>query len=389
MALAILVDKLISALDKGEYAVGIFLDFSKAFDTVDHFILLKKLSHYGIRGSPLSWFQSYLQDRTQCVRYNDTVSKHRKITCGVPQGSILGPLLFLIYLNDLALVSPRLFTLLFADDSNLFMTGSNLHEIQTNLNIELQKIDIWLKSNKLSVNIGKTHYMLFSPRKRVRDSDDLSLYLGNKEIARTYETKFLGVIIDSGLSWKAHIQYICKKVSKGIGILYKAKRFLNRNTLINLYYTFIYPYLSYCNHVWGSAKTTFLQPLYVLQKRALKIIFCLSRRTSTEYLFSHCKIMPLYDINKYLICMSMYKCHDKQCPRVFQDLFTINEEIHSYNTRLSKGLHIPKIVTERGKTSLRYRGPYLWNAILSYTTIPNTEYSFKKLIKSMLLTNNL
>ena len=156
MALLTLMDKLISSLERKEFVIGIFLDFSKAFDTVDHAILLQKLCHYGIRGNALKWFTSYLSNRRQYVTYNGVVSAMKGISCGVPQGSILGPLLFLIYINDLCSMCKYTTPILFADDTNLFCSGSDIKTMESNINNELTEISLWLKVNKLSLNIKKT-----------------------------------------------------------------------------------------------------------------------------------------------------------------------------------------------------------------------------------------
>ena len=174
MALMVLTDKLIKSLENGEFVIAVFLDFSKAFDTVDHAILLSKLSHYGIRGSALQWFQSYLSNRKQYVTYNGVSSPVNTITCGVPQGSILGPLLFLLYINDLGHVCSSTTSILFADDTNLFKSGNDLNKMQDELNSELSKISLWLKLNKLSLNIGKTHFMVFTNKKRL---DELNILI--------------------------------------------------------------------------------------------------------------------------------------------------------------------------------------------------------------------
>ena len=164
MALMALMDNLINSLEKGEYVAGIFLDYSKAFDTVDHDIMLRKLCHYGIRGSALNWFSSYLSDRKQLVTYNDITSSTKVISCGVPQGSILGPLLFLIHINDLCNICKLTTPILFADDTNLFSSGTDVDIMECIINEELTHISEWLKVNKLSLNTNKTQYMVFTKK---------------------------------------------------------------------------------------------------------------------------------------------------------------------------------------------------------------------------------
>ena len=187
MALVILLDKISEALENGECVVGVFLDFSKAFDTVDHDILLMKMKSYGIIDTAYDWFKSYLCDRVQYVTYNAMQSNRSAITCGVPQGSTLGPLLFLLYINDLSSVSKSCFSVLFPDDTNVFIKGKNLQELCNRLNDEPNNIQNWISCNKLSLNVLKTHCIIFTPRNKIVDG--IEIKINNTSIARVSNTK--------------------------------------------------------------------------------------------------------------------------------------------------------------------------------------------------------
>ena len=203
--------------------MGIFLDFQKAFDTVDHGILLDKLYCFGIRGIAYDWFVSYLSNRQQSVIYNGYESEPKVMRCGVPRGSILGPMLFLLYINDLTNVSSFFMPILFADDTNLFCTGTDLKNMIRQVDEELSKIYAWVNANKLSLNIDKTYFMfMFMPKYFSHCADHI--VINQTRIQEVKETKFLGVIIDNKLKWSAHIKYISKKNAKGFGIILKSRK---------------------------------------------------------------------------------------------------------------------------------------------------------------------
>ena len=361
MAIMILLDKLINSIENGETVVGVYLDFSKAFDTVVHNILLTKLYHYGIRGNALQWFKSYMSERKQFVSYNGTSSSMKTVCCGVPQGSILGPILFLLYINDLSNVCKNTEPFLFADDSNLFISDSDPYKLQSQLNNELENISLWLKVNKLSLNIKKTHYMVFTRKRKI--TTDISLNIDGNLITEVSSTKFLGVYLDNKLTWKKHIDYITAKVSRGFGLISKAQKLLNADALLTLYYSFLYPYLCYCNHVWGSTYVSNLQKLIVLQKKIIRMISGSRFRDHTDPLFKNLSLIKFVDLNKYMIGRFMFRYHVNDIPHIFEGYFSKISDIHDYGTRTNEGLYAKHVKSDLGKTSVSYRGPIIWNMI--------------------------
>ena len=381
-ALVTLVNNVSKALDDGNSVVGVFLDFSKAFDTVDHDILMAKLEFYGIRGIGLKWFQDYLSNRSQYVTYNNCKSTSNVCKCGVPQGSILGPLLFLIYINDLASNVRHCLPVLYADDTNLFFTGKSLTELTETINDELKHIDIWLQVNKLSLNVSKTQYMIFTYNKKV---NDIPICITDNPINRVYSSKFLGVIVDCKLSWRDHVCHISKKISKCFGILIKAKRILSYPTMLTLYYTFVYPYFIYCNIVWGCAYKTVLERLHILQKKIIRMITFSPYKCHTEPLFFKTKILDIFQINQYMNGIFVYKFMNSLLPSIFSNLFVINTGIHSINTRNKDAIRLPKCKLTGSKHTISYVGGSNWNEFPDDIKSSLSIYIFKRTLKSYLI----
>ena len=387
MAMVILIEKISEALDRGDCVIGVFLDFSKAFDTVDHKILLQKLEIYGIKNISLKWFESYLTERTQYVTYNSIKSSRERVNCGVPQGSILGPLLFLLYINDLSSVSEYCYSVLFADDTNVFISGENINVLCNKLNEELECIRKWLCCNKLSLNVSKTHYIIFTPRNKTVHDIDAKIHGVN--IERVYATKFLGVIIDSKLTWKPHVEYICKKLSKCAGIVAKARRKLHRSSLITLYYTFAYPYLIYCNHVWGNNYASTFEKIKIIQKRLVRTIPCSTYRVHTEPLFYANKLLNVCDINSYTIGIFMYQFVNGNLPDIFNGFFVRNRDrnVHQYNVRNADELYVPYARLDVRKFSLKIFGAKLWNLLPTYIKESSSLDMFKQNLRKHLTDN--
>ena len=205
-----ITEEIKESIDNGKFGCGIFIDLKKAFDTVNHQILLVKLEHYGIRGALLKWFESYLTDRKQYVYHNGIASSMESITCGVPQGSVLGPLLFLIYVNDLPNISDKLRFFLFADDTNIYHDSDDLVELEKTMNQELRKLSLWLNKNRLALNAGKTNCVIFRANKRVYHN--VKIILNRKAIKQKDHVKYFVILMDEHLNWKKQITNVTKKI---------------------------------------------------------------------------------------------------------------------------------------------------------------------------------
>ena len=332
-ALIQLYDKLSDAIDKGNVTLGLFIDLSKAFDTVNHDILLAKLEFYGVCGVALEWFESYLSCRSQFVQYNGYSSSSKYIKCGVPQGSILGPLLFLLYINDLCDVSKAFDFILFADDTNIFYSHKDQNYLMEIVNTELNKLSscAWFQANKLSISIKKSNFILFKTKQNRRKLD-LHFSINENEIDRVHEVLFLGVILDEHFSWKPQIQNVARKISKSIGIICKSSFYLNKNSLCTLYYSLVYPYLHYCASVWGSTYQSNLKHLITLQKRVIRIISKSTFDAHTNPIFKNLNILKFENLIKLQIGKIMYLYKNGLLPDSFNDMFLIHSDVHSYIT---------------------------------------------------------
>ena len=237
-------------MDLGLLAGAVFIDLRNAFDSVDHEILISKLESYGLRNIELDWFRNYLTDRKQQVSLGKELSDPCLITSGVPQGSILGPLLFVLFVNDLPIVLERCQIPMYADDTVMYFAASNAQEISSTLTSELAKVNDWLVHNSLFIHQGKTECVLFGTGSRLANAN-LSVNIDGKELTRVAEHKYLGVILDESLSWNAHVNYLISKVSKRLGILGRTRGSISMHIAGIIYRSFILPVLDYCDTVWN------------------------------------------------------------------------------------------------------------------------------------------
>jgi len=247
-----------------------------------------------------------LTNRKQCVYLNGVYSSLKPIDCGVPQGSIVGPLLFILYINDINACSDVLNLILFADDTSLFYSNASICELVRIVNEELLKLSDWFRANKLSLNAKKTCFMMFGSK--VIANDQLIFKLDGFILDRTPCTKFLGVYLDEKLKWTQHLNHITAAISRGLGVMGRMRKILPQNVVSMLYFSLIYPYLIYCCIIWGGASATALHKLEVLQNRAVRIITLSPFRSSASPLYKQLLLLKFSDIRKLQIVQFMFKC---------------------------------------------------------------------------------
>ena len=378
LAIIRITNYILKALDDRNHVIGVYMDLAKAFDTLNHNVLIAKLDHLGIRGPALNWFKSYLSERDQMVKYDGVFSEKCKISYGVPQGSILGPILFLLYINDLYCISKDVALIMYADDTNVFVKGTNLIDTCNIMNQELRKLAEWFRTNQLSLNISKTNFMIFSNNNIGTQCD---IKINDLQLERVTSTKFLGVVIDEKLSWKDHISFVNSKISKCIGILYKVRNIFGTRWRIKLYNSFILPYINYCNIVWCSTYHSYLKDIIVTQKRALKLALGVPKLTSSDTVFTNSKALQLSEINNVQVGIFMYKYYSQMLPVAYDFNCVVNNEIHEHNTRFSVNYHVPKPRTNKFKFSMLFKGPYLWNGLPASVKKSSSLTDAKKLLK--------
>ena len=367
-------------MNDGSFAINIFVDFKKCFDTIDHEILINKLEMYGITGMALNLIANYLANRTQSVRVGKAISSPKAITKGIPQGSILGPLLFLFFINDLTNISNNLVPLLYADDTTLNFKCSTIEEANVLCNTELQTFFTWASSNRLSINFGrdKTYYMLHSFR--TLDLSDLQISMNDNVLENFDEAPFLGVILDKKLNYQPQIDHIAKQISKSIGILYKLRCLKTpRRVLKQAHDSLILPYLNYCICCYSGTYSTHLNRLLLLQKRAIRIINNAPFLAHTDPLFLSSGILKIYDLYKLNVGAYMF---DHWQSGGFN-------RTHQYNTRNRDDLlpNRPRLTVARN--SLSVAGPNIWNTIPSDIQNSLSKGSFKFRYKQYLLSQYL
>lgn len=351
-------DEVRRSIDQGLLTGSIFIDLSKAFDSVNHDILLHKLHAYGVRNGELEWFRNYLSNRVQQVCFQNTLSNAEGITSGVPQGSILGPLLFVIFINDLPKALPSSKLLLYADDAVIFNSAKDVREIEKSLSNSLNQVQSWLRNNCLFLNQSKTECILFGTGSKLSNANDFNIEINGESLKRVFKFKYLGVVLDECLSWKEHLKYILTKAGRRVGRLKRLRKNITKHVSNTVYKSFILPIFDYCDTVWSCCNKTDSVVLEKLQRRAARVVM---KSAASDEAMANLRWQLLSNRRDDHTLKLVKKSLRNHCPMYFRDYFTFNHRIMTRTTRQSNLLHLPRVKLECTKRSFFYNGCVVYN----------------------------
>ena len=376
-------------IDKGNVNAVIFLDLKKAFDTVDHSILLSKLKAYGVGSNSFNWFKSYLDNRMQKCFVNGSLSDSQPLICGIPQGTILGPLLFLLYINDLPNCLANAHPRMYADDTHLTFASNDVAHLEENMNDDLDKITEWLTANNLTLNSSKTEFMLIGSRQRLNTFNRLpSFTIDGNSIKQVESTKSLGVYIDENLTWNTHIRHISKKIASCIGTLKRSRSFVPFETLLCIYNALVQPHFDYCSVVWGNCNKSLSIKLQKLQNRAARILTSSSYDANADDLFVKLGWQKLNLQRDLKTATMVYKSLNGLAPDYLKSMFTNRSATSTYSLRNCEGkLALPLPRTNFLKNSFSYNGAVLWNSLPINLRQAQSLASFKTGCRGFLFEN--
>lgn len=331
-----------AAQNESKVIIAVFLDFQRAFETIDTNILTKKLSNYGVRNSSLEWFNSYLTDRKQVVKLGETVSDTLNNKLGVPQGSILGPLIFILYINDIPNCLKYCQAKLFADDALVFNISETIEEATNKINHDLDLIYKKLCQNKLKLNVNKTKVMIISNKKI--DRSNINIHINGTRLDIENEIKYLGVVIDDKLSFEKNINNVCKKVGQKVNVMNRLRNELNLNQKLTLYKAIIEPHFNYCASILFISNVTDLNRLQILQNKCLRQILRASNYTESQLMLRELNLMSVVQLIHFRTLILIYKIVNGQAPCYLTERITYKKANHNLVLRNSNEICLTNMI---------------------------------------------
>jgi hypothetical protein len=377
-----ILNQVLSALNKKKHLLIIFCDLKKAFDTCDVNVLLGKLRKLGINNIELAWFRSYLSDRSQFVTVNGFNSILLQILTGVPQGSILGPLLFLIYINDLPECSDFL-SKLFADDTALVLCDDDLNNLIRRANVEFQKVCSYFRSNKLSLHPDKTKYMIISSSRHVHDTPT-EIFINNNNDGQNEQSlihvikrvlpaddipaiKYLGVHFDPNLNFKYHVQNLSTKLSRALFQIRRVKNILSSDALKTLYYSLFHCHVTYAIEIWSAASKSLINDLYIKQKAVIRTISHAKYNSHSAPLFKNLQILPLNMLIQLHLVKIMYYFKNGKLPEGLKNTWMTGRDQNLVaggpQLRNADDFIVPYSRTDQLRRFPLVTAPEFWNAL--------------------------
>ena len=372
-----MLQEIYNTLDDGNLYFSMFLDLKKAFDCVSHEVLLTKLYHYGIRGTPHDWLRSYLTDRKQFVSLDDCNSNLSNISCGVPQGSILGPLLFLIFVNDLPNCDGFFDYTLFADDTSISckFPRDSLNNVHLDINTHLSSVTNWLAANRLQLNVNKTKYMVFSYSNNF-NLQPINICGGVVDCVRSL--RYLGLVLDNNLNFSKHIESLSLGISRNVGVLSRVSHFLPPKVLKCVYFSIVHPHFVYCIEAWYGTSKYLTNRLFSLQKRAVRLLVGADYFDHTDPIFRQLKLLKLDDL--YIFSLACYVYKSINIPNydaLLQEYINQHTNQHIHFTRNAPLITLPLYTRSKSQFSLFYSGCKVWNEVDPSVTSSSSLASFK------------
>lgn len=361
-----------SEIECGNVICACFLDFKRAFETVDREILIAKLEQYGVNGKEQMWFKSYLRNRMQRTKVNNTTSEQEETKLGVPQGAVLGTLLFLMYINDINTVLSHAKIMLFADDALIYVCAKDKDECISKITNDLNKLSAWLNMNKLKLNTNKTKCMV------INGADSADVRINGELIECVVELKYLGVIIDKKLNFKNHIDYVCKKIGKKIGFFRRIRKNVTPMCAVHIYNTMIKPHFEYCSTMLIVCNEGMFHRMQMLQNKGMRTILYCSRYTPVRDMLNTLEWMNVKQRVIYGVLVFIFKIKNNILPKYLQDSLNYVSDVQPYNLRNRNDFRIQYASSTNAQNSLLYKGLILWNELSNELKIERSVNVFKR-----------